>query len=467
MKTIHNKFLIAVLLLIGVEKVSAQQLPLFNTYSYDLMQLNIASIGRTCVEANMNYRAQWLGVKETPSLYQLNASMALGNSNGIGIKVAQNNIGLLKFTSATLGYAYRVKINDKSKLHLGIGGAWQQNNFNAGKAIVNDGNDVSLNNAQALRSNNFDCEAGALFLGDKLTAGLSALHLYNSNTKFNEIGVKRNPQLNATVAYKFNKGKTVEVEPWLVNRYTVSGSNQPEAMINLRFKQLFTVGGGYRLNYGYLALAGFELGVLKLAYSFDYGLGKNAAGLGASHQILVGIDLCRKKAKKAEPVVETPPEPKPEPVVIKEEPKKEEPIVKEEPKKEEQKIETPPTPEIDKDAEVKKALAEINSLSEGLVFDINSTTLSSDKKAALDKIAELIKSNNLKVKITGFACNKGNEAYNKMLSYKRAEHVKGELHKRGISNDNLAVFGLGEEKELFNNNSNLQEKNRTVRVTQK
>jgi type IX secretion system PorP/SprF family membrane protein len=461
MKRIVNKFLVMFVLMLLIVSLKAQQLPLFNTYSYDLMQLNIAAIGRTCVEANLNYRAQWLGLKETPRLYQLNAGMALGNSSGLGVKVAQNTLGLLKFTSATLGYAYRVKINDKSKLHLGIGAAWQQNNFNANKAIVNDNNDITLSNAQNLRSNNFDCEAGALFLGDKLTAGISALHLYNTNSKFGSIGFKTTPQLNAVAAYKFNKGKTVEVEPWLVNRYTINGTNQPEAMINVRFKQMITLGGGYRLNYGYLAMAGFELNVLKLAYSFDYGVGKNAASLGASHQILIGVDLCRKKAKTPEPVVETPaPEPKPEPIVVKEEPKSEPIIVKEEPK-----VETPSTPIVDKDAEAKKAIRDINLLCESLVFDLNQSTLGEDKKANLDKMADIIKANNLNLKITGFACNKGNEEYNKLLSHKRAEYVKGELHKRGISNSKLETFGIGEEKELFDNNTSLQPKNRTVRIS--
>lgn len=464
MKNIKNKRIATLALLLSIVQLNAQQLPLFNTYSYDLMQLNIAAIGRTCVEANLNYRAQWLGLRETPRLYQLNAGMALGNSSGLGVKVAQNTLGLLKFTSATLGYAYRAKINDKSKLHLGIGAAWQQNNFNASKAIVNDNNDAALSNAQTLRSNNFDCEAGALFLGDKLTAGISALHLYNTNSKFNTVGFKTNPQLNAMAAYKFNKGKTVEVEPWLINRYTINGINQPEAMLNVRFKQMITVGGGYRLNYGYLAMAGFELNVLKLAYSFDYGVGKNAASLGASHQILIGVDLCRKKAKTPDPIAEAPtPEPKvePKPEPVKEEPKPEPVVVKEEPKPD-----PPAAPPIaDKDAEAKKAIVNINSLCELLVFDLNQSILSEDKKSVLDKISDLIKTNDLKVKITGFACNKGSEEQNKLLSYKRAEHVKNELHKRGISNSKLETFGVGEEKELFDNNSNLQPKNRTVRIS--
>lgn len=443
----------------------AQQTALFNTYSYDLMQLNIAAIGRTCVEANLNYRAQWLGVKETPRLYQLNAGMALGNSSGIGLKISQNTVGLLKFTGATLGYAYRAKLTDKAKLHLGIGAAWRQNTFNASKAIVSDNNDISLSNNQSnLRSNNFDCEAGAMLLGEKWTAGLSALHLYNTNSKMNAVAFEAKPQLNALLAYKFNKGKMVEVEPWVVNRYTINGINQPEAMLNARFKQMITVGGGYRFNYGYMALAGIELGVLKIAYSFDYGVGKNAAGLGSSHQVLLGVDLCRKKTKVQEPsepvaeAVKDQPLVPEQPPVVKEEPKKEEPIA--EPVKQ-----TPPvvsTPVVPREDDVFK---EIHQLSETFIFDINKSTLTEDKGADLDRIAKLVIDNKLKISITGYACNKGSEEYNKILSYKRAEYVKNELHRRGVSNSAMQVYGIGEEKELYSNSdADLQIRNRTVRI---
>jgi type IX secretion system PorP/SprF family membrane protein len=457
--------LIILVLIIGCLKSYAQQTTLFNTYSYDLMQLNIASIGRTCFEANLNYRTQWLGVKETPKFYQLNAALSVGKNSGFGVKVSQQTMGLLKLTNATLGYAYKVKLNEKSKLHLGLGAAWQQNSFTADKAIVVDKADLSIGtNAAQQRSNNFDVEAGALFLGDKLTAGISALHLYNTNSKLDVATYKLSPNLNAIIAYKFNKGKSVEVEPWLVNRFDVKGKNQTEALLNFKFKQAIIIGAGYRLNYGYLALAGFEVGKFKIAYSFDYGSGANANTLGSSHQVLLGFDLCKaKKAKKPEPIV-VKEEPKIEP--FKEEPKKEEKIeIKEEPKIEPIKEE----PKVDLEAErLKKeeaAFKEMNNLCEALEFDVNKTTLPLSKAPQLDAIAKLIKENNFKVKIKGFASKDGNPVRNATLSVMRANFVQNELIKRGVKVSNVKHEGVGDTEELFDNNSALKGKNRTVRIS--
>lgn len=445
----------SIFLMVLYIKVSAQQTSLFNTYNYDLMQVNIAAIGRTCFEANLNYRTQWLGVKETPKLYQLNAAMALGKSNGIGIKVAQQSMGLLKVTNATFGYAYRAKLSETSKLHLGLGLAWQQNQFASNKAIVLDNSDASIGTNQELfRANNFDAEAGALFLGNKLTIGVCALHLYNSNKGLNVTTFKVNPQINAILAYKFNKGKTIEIEPWLVNRYTLNGTNQPEGIVNFKFKQLITIGAGYRLNYGYLAMAGFELDKFKIAYSFDYGTGSTAKNLGSSHQILLGFDLCKNKTKKSEPIVETTPV-KQDPVIAKEEPKRmEEPII----------VKEVPKPEPIKDApkaEVyKTSIQDVNKLAESISFGVGKTTLDAVGLKKIDIIAEALKkAPDLKVSIEGRASPDGNKALNDALSLKRAEYVKAELIKRGVNPDNLkGTLGVGSEKA-----EGSQQNTRTVR----
>lgn len=443
-------------------QVNAQQTSLFNTYSFDLMQLNIASIGRTCTEANLNYRSQWLGVKETPKLYQLNAAFALGEKNGLGLKLYQQSMGLLKVTNATLGYSYRVKLNETTKLHFGIGVAFQQNNFEANKTIVLDNNDVSINNnQQRLKSNNFDSEAGILLLADKLTVGVSAIHLYNTNNSFNSVGYSSKPETNIVMAYKFNKGKNVEIEPWLIDRYSFAGNtNNFEGMLNLKIKKIATIGAGYRLNYGYLALVGFEVGKMRIAYSFDYSSGKNAKSLGSSHQILLGFDLCKSKTKKTEPIVEqtaTPPNTNPEPVVTKDE------------EVQDKVLPTPNEPKVDFEEEVRKkqieALKKVNTICEGLVFDEAKTSLPESKQVDLNRIADILKENKLTVNIVGYASKDGNPTKNKMLSDKRANYIKTELVKRGVSVTQLKIIGLGDTIELYSNNDEtLKVKNRTVRI---
>lgn len=462
---------VPVMMLFVVTQVKAQQNSLFNTYSLDPLQLNMAYAGAACTEANVHYRTQWIGVKESPKLLQLNAHTALGKSNALGLRINSQSQGLLNSLQATLGYAYRFRVSEKAKVHLGLGLGWTQATLNAQKAIVIDANDVTLS-AGKQTAGGFDSEFGAMFIGEKLKAGVSVLHIYNSNPDFSGSNTyKTLPQLNTQVSYTFNKGKKLEVEPWLLNRYTVKGTNIVEGMLNVHFINMFTLGAGYRSGYGVLALVGAKAGNIRLAYSFDYGTTKNATSLGSSHQVMLGFSLC-KTAKPSKPKEDesaaapiqtiTPLEP------VAQEPLKEEAPIREEvkpiaPVKEETVIKEKTKPE---EAPVKEdILAQMNTLAEGVVFEINQSQLNEEGLKKLDAIAALMKKDpSLVVNVVGHTCNKGTDQINNSLSVCRAAYVKAELVKRGANPEKInRSKGVGSSNALYDNTSDQQKKNRTVR----
>lgn len=464
--------LLPMALLLIANTTMAQQNSLFNTYTYDPFQLNIAYAGYHCTEANVHYRSQWIGMKEAPRLLQLNAHTAIGKSTGLGLRILSQQQGLLNSTQATIGYAYRFKLNATADMHLGLGLGWVQNTFNAPKAIVIDANDATLGTGSKQKANGFDSEFGAMYLGQKLKAGLAIAHLYNSNPSFASSNYKLLPQTNVSASYLFNKDKKIEIEPWLVDRYTLNGRNVIEGLVNVHFSKMITVGAGYRTSYGILGFLGAKIGNLKVAYSFDYGTSKQSTAIGSSHQLLLGISLC-KAAKPITPeqVSTTQQEPvkeqevkapeKEAPVTAQEaEPAKETPQAVPTPEKETQKVATileEPKTEI---------VRKMNTIAEEVVFDFEKSTLNREGLEKLDVVAKWLKENpELKINIIGHTCNKGGEAYNKNLSSQRAEYVKNELFKRGVKASSIhQIIGMGAEKELYNNeDETIRPRNRTVR----
>jgi type IX secretion system PorP/SprF family membrane protein len=457
MKKIITYLLPVIALIIGKTGYS-QQNSLFNTYSLDPLQLNIAYAGAACTEANVHYRTQWIGLKEAPKLIQLNAHAALGKSNALALRVNSQTHGILNTLQATLGYSYRFRISEKAKVHLGLGIGWSQAALNSQKAVVIDANDVTLNNNNRQTANGFDSEFGAMVVGEKLKAGVSVLHLYNSNPNFSGTNTyKVLPQVNTQVSYIFNKGKKIEIEPWLLDRYTINGTHVAEGMLNVNFIQMITVGAGYRSGYGVMGLLGAKVGNIKLAYSFDYGTTKNATNMGSSHQVMLGFSMCKtaKTPKPAdEPVAVTPTV---QPTV---EPVKEEPVVVAEPAKEE-----PKQPEPKKEEPKKDIIPEMNAIADEVVFDLNKATLNSGGLEKLDKIADLMKKNpETVINIIGHTCNKGTDELNENLSLRRSAYVKDQLIKRGVKHSNIKESkGVGADSPIYDNNSELQSKNRTVR----
>lgn len=292
MRTIF-KYLI--LLVLSAKNLSAQQNVLFNTYAYDPMQLNIAYAGAECTEANLNYRNQWLGLKDAPKLYQLNAHHSLGRSTGIGIRAASQQAGLFNTTQALIGYGYRINVNQRSKVIFGIGVGFIQNMLNAQKATVLDNNDITISEGGKQKAMGFDSELGVQFLGEKLKCGFSVLHLYSTKSNFVGSIYKTLPQMNATLSYSFDISKHLSLEPMLVDRMTLKGDNALEGLLNVFYDHMISLGAGYRSNYGLLILAGVKVDKFRIAYSFDYGTSENRTLTGSSHQVLLGFYFCSKK----------------------------------------------------------------------------------------------------------------------------------------------------------------------------
>lgn len=272
---------------------SAQQWNLFNTYHYDLMPINVAAIGRNYLSANLNYRATMIDVKNGPRSYQANGAIALGNQ-ALGAKIYQNSVGLSDYKVATGAYIYKLKAAENKFLYMGLGVSFAQNIFNAQRAVVWDQNDINLYGGNAVRANNFDSEAGVVWYGEKLTAGLSVNHLYNTNMG-NAI-VEQNQQFNLHASYNVKAGAGFTITPMLMNRYTLNNYyTVPDLLVTTTYKNSLAVGIGYRnLSTMMINLAGL-LKNIKVVYSFDYNFNKTTKLFGTSHQVMAGFVIPEKK----------------------------------------------------------------------------------------------------------------------------------------------------------------------------
>ena len=159
--------------------------------------------------------------------------------------------------------------------------------------------------------------------------------------------------------------------------------------------------------------------------------------------------------EEKEPVVTTPT------VATVEEPVKEEvPVVKEE-IKDEVVVKEEPKKVVEKE----DILAKMNAIAEEVVFELNKSQLDESGLKKLDEIAALMKRDpELVVNIVGHTCNRGTAELNNLLSVRRATYVRNQLMKRGIKSQRIdRSKGVGSENAIFDNNSEQQRKNRTIR----
>jgi len=111
----------------------------------------------------------------------------------------------------------------------------------------------------------------------------------------------------------------------------------------------------------------------------------------------------------------------------------------------------------------------INDLLAKVEFDFNQATLKASSNAALDKVAELLRQHSdYRLNLVGHTDDIGPDAYNVVLSIKRAEAVKKYLVGKGVSAAVLTATGLGETKpEASNKTAQGRAQNRRVEVIKK
>lgn len=87
-------------------------------------------------------------------------------------------------------------------------------------------------------------------------------------------------------------------------------------------------------------------------------------------------------------------------------------------------------------------------------FDTNKATLKSDGQEVVAEIVKVLKQNSdLKIAINGHTDNMGSKEHNQKLSQERANTVKNELIKAGISAERLTAKGLGQDQPIANNDT--------------
>lgn len=121
---------------------------------------------------------------------------------------------------------------------------------------------------------------------------------------------------------------------------------------------------------------------------------------------------------------------------------------------------------MDKQAkEIKETLpgAEVERVGEGIKvtmkenmvnFGFDSSNLTADAKANLDKLATVLANNpDTNINIYGYTDSKGTDSYNLSLSDRRAAAVKSYLSSKGISSMRMNTMGMGEESPIASNNT--------------
>lgn len=299
--------LIASLTLTGAGIVKAQQDPQFTQFFNNRLHYNPAYAGseeKIC--ATFVYRNQWTGFGNStlgvsPQNIVGNIHAPIAGRFGVGVNIANDQIGFEQILTPTLSMAYHHKLQNGHTFSGGLGLGFIQKSLAGSKLKPLDNTDAKIPNSD-VSGMTFDMNLGlyyqipAISVFQNVYAGVSATHLNQGKVTYDWTGGSRESQ--AVMHYYFMTGASYQlgnpnlaIEP---NILVKSDLTKTSADFNamLAFQNKYRGGLTYRTGDAFAILAGmtiFDKGnmALNAGYSYDITTSKILDYSSGSHEIFV------------------------------------------------------------------------------------------------------------------------------------------------------------------------------------
>lgn len=297
------KSLIIISFLSGLASVGkAQYDAMFTQYMFNEMFINPAYAGsKEAMSATLLNRQQWVSFPGRPvtTSFSLHGPI-MGNKMGAGLSILNERIGPLNRNLVYGSYAYRLKLDDKNTLSMGLSGGMdnQVNKFSSLKIsndVIGSSTDPQFAGTPSAIAANFGL---GLFYTYKNNAygGLSIPRLLNNEVKLNNSGstVKVTRLSAAKMTYYFTGGYVFDIKENYKLRTSAmmkivkNAPAQLDLSANMLINNMFWAGLSYRTKSSLSAVLGLQVNKqLLVSYSFDYTLNKIQSYSGGSHEIVL------------------------------------------------------------------------------------------------------------------------------------------------------------------------------------
>lgn len=277
---IRNKFtIIALLSLIFIGLVNAQQDAQYTQYMFNTMSVNPAYAGsRGQLSIAALYRAQWVGLDGAPTSQTLNLHSPIRNSKlGYGVSIVNDEIGdgVVQETYFDGIISYTIDVSQEGKLSFGLKAGGNLLNLDFNKLRNFDAEPVNADNIENRFSPNVGL--GLYYHSNKFYAGLSAPNLLqteyfdNSQQDANTVQFLSKERINfyLITGYVFDLNGNLKFKPALLTKMVGGAPLQVDFSANFMFNDKFTFGAAYRWDAALSAMAGFQISdqfMLGLAY---------------------------------------------------------------------------------------------------------------------------------------------------------------------------------------------------------
>ena len=315
------------LLLLFCFPAYAQQLPHYTQYILNNYVLNPALTGiENYTDIKLSARDQWVGLDGAPKTFYLTVHGPIGKKDykstatsfhtpgenprgksywenyqpsqphhGIGLSVINDKTGNYNHLFVNASYAYHVGLSSGTNIAAGFSAGISKLSYDRSKATPVDPNDPSIGNVNTILTKvQPDINVGIWLYSADYFFGISVQQIISKKVAFvnQQEGFKIIPHFFTTAGYRFLLDDDINMIPSIMAKYVKGSPTVPQFDINikLQYQDLIWVGASYRLQDGYAAMTGLNIGnTFNVGYSYDFTKTIINTTSHGTHEIILGF----------------------------------------------------------------------------------------------------------------------------------------------------------------------------------
>lgn len=340
-----NKKLFLLPVLLTCLQLAAQQRPHYTQYILNNYILNPALSGiENYADVKVSVRDQWVGLNGAPKTSYFSIQAPIGKKDyrtsatsfevpgqnprgqyywenytaaephhGIGMTLINDHTGSFNRFSANATYAYHLGLSPTTNLSAGFSAGITNISLDRNKHDFDGGGDpfdpaTGASLSGQLNRIRPDLGVGLWLYSRSYFVGLAAQQIIPQKLSFADDASafltkgKLVPHLFLTAGYRFLANEDINVIPSVMIKY-IDGSSktnfQPEANIKVQYRDLLWLGGSYRYENGYAAMAGLNVSnTFNVGYAYDFTTTALNTVSRGTHELLIGFIIGNKYSGK-------------------------------------------------------------------------------------------------------------------------------------------------------------------------
>ena len=272
-------FLYIIGMMLTIES-SAQSLPMYSQYMYNMVNINPAYAGSRGVPSfSVLWREQWAGLPGSPSTRSLAYDLPTNDKKmGLGIQLFDDKyVNYIKRTGLNFYYNIKIPVSEKGVLSMGLKGGLYNDTKNLTSAYLGASSQYLTDMTFA---NNFNrivplAGAGIYYNDDKFYAGFSAPDLlvfsklkdYNSDNALFQVN---EVHYFLTAGYSIDLNEDVQIKPSALLKATSGAPLAFDLNANVWLHNIIGAGLSYRTKESVLAMVETQVTAqLRFGYAYD------------------------------------------------------------------------------------------------------------------------------------------------------------------------------------------------------